>query len=182
MHTTPASLLERLRLPDAQAAWERFVKLYTPLLYHWAHRTGLQEPDAADLVQDVFAVLLGKLPAFAYNPQKSFRSWLRTVLLNKWRERQRRAAPVPLEGSAAPLANLADPASPAEFEEKEYRQHLVRRALQLMQADFEPTTWQACWEFVVSGKPAAEVAAGLGITAKAVYLAKARVLRRLRQE
>jgi RNA polymerase sigma-70 factor (ECF subfamily) len=58
MHTTPASLLQRLREPDAEAAWTRFVALYTPLLYYWAQRLGLRETDAADLVQDVFSQML----------------------------------------------------------------------------------------------------------------------------
>ena len=68
------------------------------------------------------------------------------------------------------------------FDEVEYRQQLVRRALQIMQAEFETTTWKACWEFVVSGRPAAEVAAELGVSVDVVYGAKSRVLRRLRQE
>jgi RNA polymerase sigma-70 factor (ECF subfamily) len=68
------------------------------------------------------------------------------------------------------------------FSEVEYRQQLVARALELMQAEFQPTTWKACWEFVVAGRPAAEVGRQLGISENAVHLAKGRVLRRLRQE
>jgi RNA polymerase sigma-70 factor (ECF subfamily) len=71
---------------------------------------------------------------------------------------------------------------PAAFEEAEYRQHLARRALELMQAEFPPATWKACWEVVVAGRPAAEVAAELAISIDSVYAAKSRVLRRLRQE
>src|SRR5262245_60040259 len=87
---TPASLLERLRRPDDREAWARFVELYTPLLYFWARRTGLQQADAADLVQEVLAVLFRKLLEFTYDKQRSFRNWLRTVTLNKWRETVRR--------------------------------------------------------------------------------------------
>ena len=61
MHTTSISLLERLKLPAAQESWKRFVDLYTPLLFYWARRLGLQEADAADLVQDVCALLVKKL-------------------------------------------------------------------------------------------------------------------------
>ncbi len=64
MSTTPVSLLEQLRQPTAARAWPRFVELYAPLLYDWARRLGLQDADAADLVQDVFAILLRKLPEF----------------------------------------------------------------------------------------------------------------------
>src|SRR4051812_43390198 len=77
--STPATLLERLRHHGEREAWTRFVRLYTPLLFYWAQRAHLNEHDAADLVQDVFALLLQKLPAFAYRKEKSFRCWLRTV-------------------------------------------------------------------------------------------------------
>src|SRR5690349_14890833 len=90
MHTTPASLLQRLRLPGEQAAWERFVQLYTPLLCHWAHRLGLRDSDADDLVQDVFIVLVDKLPQFRYDPQCRFRGWLWTIIANQCRARRRR--------------------------------------------------------------------------------------------
>src|SRR5260370_37897418 len=90
--TTPVSLLQRLRQPAAQAAWERFVQLYTPLLRAWAHRLGLRDGDCDDLVQDVFAVLVRKLPEFEYRPDQRFRGWLWTVLLNKYREQRRRLA------------------------------------------------------------------------------------------
>ncbi len=90
MHTTSPTLLQRLREPNQGQAWARFVDLYTPLLLTWARRTGLQPHDAADLAQEVFAVLVRKLPEFRYDPaKKNFRGWLRTVCLNKWRDRQR---------------------------------------------------------------------------------------------
>jgi RNA polymerase sigma-70 factor (ECF subfamily) len=181
MDSTSVSLLERLRQPDAQAAWVRFVNLYTPLFYYWARRLGLQEQDAADLIQEVFTLLVQKMPEFAYNRTKSFRSWLHTVLLNKWRQRRRAAEPDQQAG-AADLDDLACPDNVAAWEETEYQQHLTMRALQLMQADFEPTTWKACWEHVVCDRPAADVARELHISVNAVYLAKGRVLRRLRQE
>jgi RNA polymerase sigma-70 factor (ECF subfamily) len=178
MHTTSVSLLQRLRqVPDAEA-WERFVRLYTPLLFYWARRLGLQDNDAADLVQDVLVILVRKLPEFQYQPGRSFRGWMRTVLMNKWHDQPRRAAAAPLDSDVQPLA----PADAEALEEREYRLYVVGQALRMMAADFEPGTWQACWETVVCGRPAAEVALELGISANAVYLAKARVLSRLRQD
>jgi len=182
MHTTPLSLLQRLRLPDQAAAWGRFVELYTPVLFAWARRLGLQSPDAADLVQEVFTVLVDKLPEFQYDRDKSFRKWLHTVTLNKWRDVCRRRAVLPEHQDDDALDSLADPGPAEDVADREYRQHLVSRALALMQADFRPETWKACWESVVNGRPAAEIAVELGITVNAVYLAKSRVLRRLRGE
>jgi RNA polymerase sigma-70 factor, ECF subfamily len=179
---TPVSLLERLKLPSEQDAWTRFVQLYTPLLYDWARRVGLQESDAADLVQEVFTVLVRKLPEFNYDRGKSFRGWLRTVLLNRWRDGSpRRPVPATLAQDHV-LANLPAPEAPADFEEREYRTYLVDRALQLLQREFPDVTWKAFTLYVLGGKSAPEVASQLQISVNVVYLAKSRVLGRLRQE
>jgi RNA polymerase sigma-70 factor (ECF subfamily) len=181
MYTTSVSLLERLRRPAEEGAWVRFVELYTPLLYYWARRLGLQEPDAADLVQDVLTTLVRKLPELHYDQRQSFRGWLRTVTLNTWRDHQRRRAASP-PAADAPLTDLAGPEDPEAFAETEYRRHLAHRALHLVQVEFSSATGKAFWEHVVCGRPAAEVAAELGIRTGTVYVAKSRVLCRLRQE
>src|SRR6266516_4097954 len=128
MDTTSVSLLERLREPAQQEAWGRFVDLYTPLIYYWARRVGSTPEEAADLVQDVLALLVQKLPEFSYDPAKSFRAWLRTVLLNKWHERCRRAA-LPMAHAGRTLDEVAAPASAEAFWEADYRTHLVGQAL-----------------------------------------------------
>jgi RNA polymerase sigma-70 factor (ECF subfamily) len=182
MVTTQPSLLERLRQSPAHGAWERFVELYTPVLVAWTHHLGLNRHDAADLIQDIFAVLVVQLPNFHYDEQKSFRAWLKTILLNRWRRLRKKHAQqqtITLNGSRA---DLPAEDNGFEMEEEEYRRHLLQQALALMQVDFEPVTWKACWEYVVRDRPAAEVATELGITVNAVYLAKSRVLRRLRSE
>jgi RNA polymerase sigma-70 factor (ECF subfamily) len=124
--------------------------------------------------------LFRKLPQFHYDPERGFRGWLRGVFHHKWVDRCRRAGRVPPNGGEG-LSEVASPAAldPAEAEEQ---QLLLRRALELMQEEFEPTTWQACWQRVAEGRTAAEVAAALGMTENAVHVAKSRVLRRLRQE
>lgn len=181
MDTTPVSLLERLGRPDDALAWSRFVELYTPLLYYWTRQFHLQDADAADLIQDVFAVLLTELPRFEQRPGKRFRSWLWTLVRNKWGEKRRRLANRPLEQDID-VAQIIGPDNLDAVDEAEYQRYMVDRALQLMQADFEPTTWKACWECVVVGRSGADVAAELGITVNAVKLARSRVLRRLREE
>jgi RNA polymerase sigma-70 factor (ECF subfamily) len=163
------------------AAWAEFVELYTPLLYSWAGRLGLQQSDAADLVQDVFVVLVRKLPEFQYDSRKSFHAWLRTILLNRWRDRKKHAAVASEETGHPALAEVPLPDQAMELAEAEYREVLVRRALEMMQREFRPTTWKACWEQVVNGRPAVEVAQELGVTVNAVYVARSRVLRRLRE-
>jgi RNA polymerase sigma-70 factor (ECF subfamily) len=176
---TPPSLLMRLRQPTEQAAWGEFIQLYTPLLYYWTRRLGLHEQDADDLVQEVFLILIRKLPDFTYDPRKSFRSWLRTVLMNRWHRNQRRGD---ARLRVTHLEELVDPDSAIALEEADYCKYLVGQALRIMQAEFEPTTWKACWEYVGQDRPAAEVAAELGVSVAVVYSAKCRVLRRLRRE
>lgn len=181
MHTTSLSLLIRLRDHDA-LAWGRFVTLYTPLLFYWARRVGLASDDADDYVQDVLVLLLDKLQKFEHRGQGSFRGWLRTVAVNKCRERFRRRSPPGAEGDNGDLDSLADSAEGSAFWGQEYRQHLMARALEIMQAEFEPKTWQACWQRIVEDRPAAEVARNLGVSEANVYVYTGRVLRRLREE
>jgi len=177
--STPISLLDRLKRRDDVDAWDRFVALYTPLLYHWLRRSGLNEHDSADLVQDIFAKLIVALPNFSYNPSESFHAWLRTVALNCRRDAQKRRT-LP---KAAPEETHAFEPDPLEaFIEREYRNQLAVRAMRILRADFQPQTWQAVWDLIVEGKPANDVAATAGMTVQAVYAAKCRVLARLRQE
>jgi RNA polymerase sigma-70 factor (ECF subfamily) len=179
MTKTPSSLLERLGQPFEPEAWARFVALYTPVIFAWGRSVGLQEQDAADLAQDVFVTLLAVLPTFTYDHQQSFRKWLRTVTINKWRKGRRRPQQASAQGLPEPAT--LDP-DLEECWEAEYQQHLVSQALRLMRTDFEETTWRACWETAALGRPAADVAAELALSVGAVYAAKFRVLSRLRRE
>jgi RNA polymerase sigma-70 factor (ECF subfamily) len=181
MHSTPQTLLERLQRPGDEAAWERFVELYTPLLFSWVRRCGENEHDAADLIQEVFVVLLQTLPSFQYDPKGRFRSWLRTLLLNKLRDHRRRRVRAERAMAQTP-GEEEEPDAAEQFWEVEFRAELARRALEIMQANFNPSTWQAVWQTVVEGQSPADVARRLGLTENAVYLARFRVLHRLRQE
>jgi RNA polymerase sigma-70 factor (ECF subfamily) len=177
--STPVSLLERLKRREDIAAWDRFVALYTPLLYHWLRGAGLNEHDAADLVQDIFAKLIVQMPLFKYDPSQSFHAWLRTVAMNCRRDSQKRRAPLTVgDGELEAFA----PDAIESFIEREYRNQLAIRAMHILRSDFKPQTWQAVWDLVVEGKPADQVAASARMTVQAVYAAKCRVLARLRQE
>jgi RNA polymerase sigma-70 factor (ECF subfamily) len=182
MTKTPSSLLERLRQPFEPEAWERFVSLYTPLIYYWGRGAGLRDADASDLVQEVFVTLLDVLPTFSYDRHQSFRGWLRTITLNKWRNARKRWDERILRGRDGELGSVAGANDLEALWEAEYQHHVAAQALRIMRADFSETTWKSCWETVVAGRPAAEVAAELGLTVGAVYAAKIRVLDRLREE
>lgn len=181
METTPASLLDQVRRPDDRAAWERFVRLYAPLLLAWARRLGVQDADAADLVQDVFVTLVRALPTFHYQPGGSFRRWLGKILVSRLRDRQRKARPVPLSDDAPPLADAATDDPVAAFDQAEYNAVLTGRALALVEPEFSATTWAAFRATVIDELPVADAAEFLRVTPNVVYLARSRVLRRLRE-
>lgn len=185
---TPRSLLERLGQRADADAWKRLVDLYTPLLQCWLRQYQVPAADADDLVQEVLAVVVREVPAFRHNGQHgAFRRWLRTTTLNRlkgyWRRRQ--AGPQAVPGTEADklLEQIADPASDLDRQwEQEHDQFIVRRALELLEPEFTPSTWQAFRRQVIDGARPAEVAAELGMTAHAALLAKFRVLRQLRRE
>jgi RNA polymerase sigma-70 factor (ECF subfamily) len=164
------------------------VSLYGPLIYSWCRRAGVQPADAADLGQEVFRAVARKVGDFRHaGPGGSFRGWLRTITTNKLRDHARRVAngPAGEGGSDAQHRLLQIPSSQPEEDEclAAYDDRLVcRRAVELIRAEFEDTTFQAFWRVVVEDERPADVAAALGLSVNAVYLAKSRVLRRTREE
>jgi RNA polymerase sigma-70 factor (ECF subfamily) len=181
MDTTSVSLLRRLQRPQDAAAWDRFVALYRPLFCTWARQLRVPAADVDDLVQEVLAALLVKLPRFERRTDGSFRGWLWTVTRHKWLELQRRR-PLPAAGAGPDLTTVEGPDHAEQVCDQEFRERLLARALALIKNDFPGKTWQAFWEVTVAGKAPAEVAAALGLTVGAVHAARFRVLGRLRQD
>lgn len=179
--STQSSLLIRLRTPEDSEAWSRFVRIYTPLIHHWVKQLGVEANKTDDLIQDIFVALLGQVSMLAKRPPNSFRAWLRTITLNKcrdwFRQQNRKSNPRLLENIETAVE---DPQS--LLLEREYQTFVAQSALQLMRNAFSETTWRACWEHVALGKSAKKVSTELGITENAVYLARGRVLKRLRNE
>jgi RNA polymerase sigma-70 factor (ECF subfamily) len=186
--TTSASLLGRLRDGRDQDAWGRVLDLYGPLIRGWADRLGVRGADADDLVQDVLTVVVRRFPEFVH-PEKpgAFRGWLRAIAVNCAREvwRDRKTKPVAPGGTdfGSYLARLEDPDDPlARDWDREHDLFVTRQLLDRLQNEFEAKTWGLFRRFVLDGVPAEQVAAELGTTPNAVYIAKSRVLARLREE
>lgn len=177
--TTSLTLLGQLRQPDPSDAWRRFEQLYSPLLLAWARRHGFQDADAADLVQEVLLKLTQQLPAYTRTEAGSFRGWLYRITENAGRDLRRRRATRALP-SADGLSGAHEPPL-AEFEEAEYRKSLVESGLKVIEGEFEANTWAAFRQLMVENRKAADVAAALGLSKNAVYIAQSRVLARLRQ-
>ena len=188
MCETSASLLEQLRDKPDGAAWTRLVDLYTPLLRGWLGRHGLQACDVEDLVQDVLAVVVRELPHFRHNRRTgAFRRWLRTILVHRLRNfwRARRTQPQPAGGSELLhlIEQLSDPDNDlSRLWDEEHDQYVIRRLLERIESEVTPSTWQAFRRVVVEGRDEETVAAELGLSVNAVFIAKSRVLSRLRRE
>jgi RNA polymerase sigma-70 factor (ECF subfamily) len=187
-HQTSLTLLQRLRANEPDA-WARMVGLYRPLVRYWCGRQGVVGPDADDLSQEVFQVAAARMADFRRDrPGDTFRGWLRGITRFKVQEHRRAAGDSPraVGGSTARLALQETPAESADLDAEEDPPSevtaLLRRALDLVRAEFEPATWRAFVLTAVDGRPAPDAAAELGLSAAAVRQAKSRVLRRVRQE
>lgn len=187
MLPTSASLLLRIKEGES-AAWERLVDVYTPLIHQWLTRQSVRNDDALDLSQDVLTVVVRRFAEFQHNQRVgAFRAWLRTITVNRVREfwRSKKFAAVAPGGSdfGTYLDQLEDPDHPlSQAWDREHDIFVTRKLLEMLEPQFEATTWQAFRRFVLDDRPASEVGVELGISSNAVFIAKSRVMARLRQE
>jgi len=188
MNETSLSLLGRVQHDPAAPDWRRFTELYEPLIRGWLRRKDCLSHDADDVVQNILAVIVRRVNDFEHNGRTgAFRAWLRTITVNCLRDHWRcnRTRPAGAGGSDMQqmIAQLEDPDSDlSRVWNEEHDRHVMRRLLELLRDEFEPRTWQAFQRFALDNLPAAEVAKELNMTANAVFIAKSRVLARLRQE
>jgi RNA polymerase sigma-70 factor (ECF subfamily) len=183
---TRLSLLVRLRDARDDRAWSQFVELYAPLVFGFARKHGLQDADAADLTQDVLQAVSGGIRALDYDPRRgSFRGWLFTVARNKLCNF--------LAACKRPGRNTGDAHTQHRLEElpareedqtawwdQEYERRVFSWAADQVRGVFQESTWQAFWRTAVEGKTGPQVARELRLSVAAVYLAKGRVMARLK--
>jgi RNA polymerase sigma factor (sigma-70 family) len=184
--STRPSLLLRIRDPGDAASWQSFAEIYGPLIRSYCRGRGLQEADASDVGQEVLTQVARSIRSFEYQPDRGrFRDWLGTVTRNKiarfvaTRDRGDRAA-----GGEEPAGHFEAIESPEADNEwtSAFHDRILQVALARVRHDFEPTTWDAFERIWLDDRPSAETAAALGLTIDAVYAAKSRVLKRLREE
>jgi RNA polymerase sigma-70 factor (ECF subfamily) len=186
--TTRPSLLLRLRDPADDRAWVEFTDLYGPLIRRVARRGGLQDADAADLQQEVFRAVAGAIGRYDLDRARgSFRGWLlriaRNLLLNLLAARRRHPAAGGGTDAFALLQAVPDPsADDSAVFEAEYRRRTFEWAAQQVRGEFKAATWQAFWRTAVDSEGPAAVAADLGLSVGAVYVARSRVLARIRSK
>ena len=185
---TRASLLVRLRNGGDAAAWHEFVRLYAPVIYGFARKRGLQDADAADLMQDVLRSVSSAANRLDYDPKRgTFRGWLFTVTRNKvFNFLDSRKHRVTGSGDSRVHQRLEQHASNGDGLmddwQADYERTLAAQAMQQVQSEFQPATWNAFVQTAVEGQTPAQVALSVGLSVGAVYVAKSRVIARLRQE
>ncbi len=184
--STRPSLLLRIRDARDDQAWAQFVEIYAPLVYGYTRKHGLQDADAADLTQEVLRRVARSVDQLEYDPKRgTFHGWLLTVTRNAlrkyWSGRQRHPQAVGDTAVQALLEEQPDgPDEDAAAWDQEHEWRLFHWAAGQVRGSFQESTWQAFWQTAVEGRSAQEVAGSLGMSPGAVYIAKSRVLARLK--
>lgn len=188
MTSTSLSLIERARTSDDEAAWRELAALYAPLLRRWLLHQQVAASDADDLVQEVLLFVWETLPEFDHNGRKgAFRCWLRTALANRmrklWTHRDRKPAGYAAGNSQMQemIAQLEDPRSSlSQLWNREHDEHVLSRLMDQLRQEFGDQTWEVFRRTAIEGQKPQQVAAEMKLTPNAVWVAKSKVLRRLR--
>jgi RNA polymerase sigma-70 factor (ECF subfamily) len=184
---TRPSLLIRLRDSTDLVAWEEFVDVYAPLVYGFLRKRGLQDADAADLTQEVMRAVCMAAGRFEYRPERgSFRGWLFTIVRNKLLNFHSSGhGRIQGTGDTNHQRSLEQLPTQGEDEEsiwmREWEKQLFITAAGRVQRTVQAPTWQAFWLTAVEGKKAAAVGKELGLSVASVYLARSRVVAKIRQ-
>ena len=183
--STHASLLLRIHDADDRPAWRQFVTVYTPLVYRYCRGRGLQDCDAADVSQDVMAAVASAIRGFDYDRKRgTFRGWLFTVTRSKLNDYfARRQRHPPATGASGVQKILSEVPSPSESDQwdRDYQRRLFEWGADKIRGEFKESTWQAFWRTAVDHQPIRETAERLELSVGAVYIARSRVLCRLKE-
>jgi len=188
MSHTSVSLLDRACNDSGPESWTRLASIYTPLLQVWLRKYALQPSDVDDLVQDVLVTVSRELPAFEHSGRTgAFRSWLRMILVHRlqnfWRSRKHRPDAKGGSSLVDQLRELEDESSNASrIWNAEHDRNVLSQLMEQIRPRFQETTWEAFQRQMYRNEKGRDVARELGISLKAVQLAKSRVLYALRVE
>lgn len=177
---TSATLLGRLRcVPEEADAWREFVERYGKKIHAWCRRWGLQEADASDVAQIVLTKLAEQLRTFAYDPTRSFHSWLKTVTHHAWRDfvkdQTRRGCG---SGDSQVLEHLHHVEARDDLVaalDTEFRRELLETAMERVRLRVAPKTWRVFCMLALEERSGAAVAQEQRMTVNAVFVAKNRV-------
>jgi RNA polymerase sigma-70 factor (ECF subfamily) len=183
---TSLTLLERIQVnPDDPQAWRLFVDRYQPQIRRWCLAWGMQDSDADDVAQDVLVKLFSALRKFHYDPDRSFRAWLKTVTQHAWSDflAARRKDPGRMAGPISQIADSAEAQSDLERRlEAAFDRELLDVAMRRIKARVKPATWDAFQLTAIDGLSGVQAAEKTGIAVAHVFVAKHRVQKMLQEE
>ncbi len=184
--TTRATLLARLRHdPLNDSAWDEFVEHYGRHIYRWCRQWRLQDADAEDVTQEIMLKLARKLREFTYNPESSFRGWLKTVAHHAWRDfadGRSRVRPAGDERVWELLQSVEARDDLIHKLEEAFDFELLEAAKVQVRLRVAPHTWEAFQLLAIDGLPVAEVADRVQMQVAMVYVAKSKVKKMLQEE
>ena len=185
---TRPTLLMQLRDPKEKTSWSRFAELYAPLVHDFLRKRGVQDADAADLTQEVMMSVAQAIRSFEYDPERGgFRHWLLTIVHNQLRNfwRKNESAERGAGGTPAQELLMEQPETnngqTADWDQA-YERQMFQFASDQVREHFQESTWLAFWRTAVEGKSAREVSKDLGMSVAAVYMAKRRVVGRIKEQ
>lgn len=183
---TSYSLIERVHDLADEASWAEFLGIYQPVVYQMARRRGLQDADAQDVIQQVFASISKSIDGWKAGPDRPpFRAWLTTVSRNAITNALARKPRDRGAGSTSVVNQLHAQSAPEDATDeiiKETRRQMVYWASEQIRSEFTEQTWEIFWKTSIEGVAASEVASSTGRSVGAVYVTRHRVLARLKEK
>lgn len=168
-------------------AWEEFVDVYQRTIFRYARGRGLQQADAEDVTQQVFEAVLAKAPAWDPTQGGSFGAWIFHVTRNLAAKRWNQQHALPVQQVSDSGTDWIEQFHEATTEERqsfriEYRTALFHWAAERVRPKVNNELWSAFWKNAVECKAAEAVASELGIPKSTVYVAKCRIMKKIRAE
>jgi RNA polymerase sigma-70 factor, ECF subfamily len=184
--TLASSVLFRAQRGDGEA-FVKITSLFGGLVYHWCRRAGLSPEDSEDVSQQIFLSVSRGLPGFKrVEPSDSFRGWLRIItrsrIMDFFRDNNRREVSVGGTSFLERVNSIVEQDDEPINEERMETNILVERAMSLLQSEFSANDCKAFHMLVIDAIAPREVAEKLGLSVNSVYIAKSRILKRMRDE
>lgn len=180
------TLVVRLQDERDEAAWAEFIAEYEPFLLTFLQRRGLQDADAQDVAQQVLTAICQSVSQWKPDGRPgAFRRWMATIARNAALKFLQRKSRQPDSGGGTQfLARMHDVVSKSNDDtaEREYQAAVFAWAVARVRDEFRESTWNAFWETAVNHRPIDTVAQELALSTGAVYMARSRVMARLKAQ
>jgi RNA polymerase sigma-70 factor (ECF subfamily) len=184
---TNTFLLEGLLDSENKTIWQQFVERYRPLLERYAARNGFGSSDAQDVAQLTLVAFCKAYQEGKYDREQGrLRHWLFGIARNQLRNARKRSKKkeVHVADETSQTNFFARQPNESEMEqlwEDEWRQAVLRQCLEEIRKELDPKSVRAFELFAWKGMSAKDVAEQLDMTPNAIFIAKHRIMKRIRE-